>query len=66
MSKSGGGDVKRFTWSSYSTRTSEFLKEVEKKSNRAILVSGVSQSCLVQNRLEIWSQWKLWFCGLVE
>jgi len=36
--KSGGGDVKRFPWSSYSTRTSEFLKEVGKKPNWAILV----------------------------
>ena len=38
MSKSGGGDVKRFPWSSYSTRISKFLKEVGKKPNRAILV----------------------------
>jgi len=40
VSKSGGGDVKRFPWSSYSTRTSEFVKEVGKKikPNWAILV----------------------------
>jgi len=41
VSKSGGGDVTRFPCSSYSTRTSKFLKEVGKKPNRAILVRGV-------------------------
>jgi len=38
VSKSGGGDVKRLPWSSYSTRTSKFLKEDGKKPNQAILV----------------------------
>ena len=38
MSKLGGEDVKRFHWSSHSTKTSEFLKEVGEKPNEAILV----------------------------
>jgi len=42
VSKLGGGDVTRFSWSTYSTRTSKFLKEVGKKPNRTILVRGVS------------------------
>jgi len=38
VSKLKGGDVKRLPWSSYSTRTSKFLKEIGKMPNRAILV----------------------------
>ena len=42
MSKSGGGDVKRFPWSSYSARISKFLKEVGEKAKSGNLSLGVS------------------------
>ena len=68
MSKLGGGDVKRFPWSSYSTRTSKCLKEVGEKAKS----SNLSLRCIVglfgakQTRdLESMEVMVLWFGGMM-
>ena len=69
MSKSGGEYVKRFPWSSYSTRTSEFLKEVGKNKAKS---GNLSLRCIVEllsakqtRDLESMEVMVQWFSGMM-